>query len=211
MGISMLLIDMKSAGLDVRPIMLLNGHRTTNEVFFDNVKVPAANLVGEAHKGWNYTRVVLGNERLSIARVGQSKRQLSRLKQLAATERDGDGRLIDQPLFRAKIAAAEIELMSVEAMSLRMLTAVQTGAIPGFEANMLKIKGSELQQRLAELITEAVGPEAMPFGEGADPDDPGSGTFKSYFDNRVVSIYGGSNEIQRNIIAKGMLGLGGRT
>ena len=211
MGISMLLIDMKSPGIDVRPIFLLNGKHTTNEVFFDNVKVPAENIVGEPDKGWTYSRVVLGNERLSIARVGLSRRQLRLLKRIASQERVGAVRLIDTPAFRAKIATAEIELMTVDALSLRLLGQARRGEAPGFEANMLKIKGSELQQRLAELLAEAVGPYAMPFE--SDPQaasigpDYAAPRFKSHFDTRVVTIYGGSNEIQRNVIAKGMLGL----
>jgi alkylation response protein AidB-like acyl-CoA dehydrogenase len=211
MGISMLLIDMKSPGIDVRPILLLNGRRTTNEVFFDNVKVPAENIVGEPNRGWDYSRVVLGNERLSIARVGLCKRQLRLLKAIAAGELVGAVRLIDTPSFRAKIAAAEIELMTVDALSLRLLGQARKGEAPGFEANMLKIKGSELQQRLTELLAEAVGPYAMPFEPDPDaapigPDYAGP-RFKSHFDTRVVTIYGGSNEIQRNVIARGMLGL----
>jgi alkylation response protein AidB-like acyl-CoA dehydrogenase len=205
MGISMLLIDLKTPGIDIRPILLLNGERTTNEVFFDNVRVPAANLVGEPHQGWTYSRVVLGNERLSIARIGLNRRQLARLKRIAADEG-----LLDAPWFRARIAEAEIELAALEAMALPMLERARAGAAPGIEANMLKIKGSELQQRLAELIADAAGRRALPFGAGAeDPIRPwAANAFKSHFNTRVVSIYGGSNEIQRNIIAKS-LGLGG--
>lgn len=211
MGISMFLLDMKTPGITVRPILLLNGPQTTNEVFFENVRLPADSLVGEPHKGWDYTRVVLGNERLNIARVGLCKRQLRLLRRIAGREPDGDGGLmLDQPLFRARVAAAEIELMSIEALSLKMLGGVQKGAVPGFEANMLKIKGSELQQRLTELLVQAVGPGSLPFEPDAEYADWSSTLFKNHFDTRVVTIYGGSNEIQRNIIAKGMLGLGGR-
>lgn len=211
MGISMFLLDMKTPGVTVRPILLLNGKPTTNEVFFDNVRLPADSLVGEAHKGWDYTRVVLGNERLNIARVGLCKRQLRLLKTVARREPDGEGGvLLDQPLFRARVASAEIELMSIEAMSLKMLATVQQGAIPGFEANMLKIKGSELQQRLTELLVDAVGPACLPYEPDVEHEDWCSALFKNHFDTRVVTVYGGSNEIQRNIIAKGALGLGGR-
>jgi alkylation response protein AidB-like acyl-CoA dehydrogenase len=205
MGISMLLIDLETPGIDIRPILLLNGERTTNEVFFDNVRVPAANLVGEPHQGWTYSRVVLGNERLSIARIGLNRRQLARLKRIAAEEG-----LLGAPWFRARIAEAEIELAALEAMALPMLERARAGAAPGIEANMLKIKGSELQQRLAELIADAAGRRALPFGPDAgDPARPWAArAFKSHFDTRVVSIYGGSNEIQRNIIARS-LGLGG--
>lgn len=211
MGISMLLIELTTPGISIDPILLLNGERSTNAVFFDNVRVPAENLVGELHQAWAYTRVVLGNERLTIARVGLSKRQLRRLKQVAQTPRSDGTRPIDDPAIHTSIAAAEIELMSLEAMSRRLLGRVQQAGVPGYEANMLKIKGSELQQRLTELLVEVAGPQAMPFGPQADARAGGHGgrLFKNYFDARVVSIYGGSNEIQRNIIARGMLGLAG--
>ncbi|MCW3837616.1 acyl-CoA dehydrogenase family protein [Sphingomonas canadensis] len=204
MGISMLLIDLATPGIDIRPILLLNGERTTNEVFFDNVRVPAENLVGEPHKGWTYSRVVLGNERLSIARIGLNRRQLAKLKRIA----DADG-LLDAPLFRARVVAAEIELTALEAMAVGMLERARAGLAPGIEANMLKIKGSELQQTLAQLLAEALGRRAAPYGADAiDPERPwAAALFKSHFDTRVVTIYGGSNEIQRNIIAK-TLGLG---
>ncbi|MBB5984763.1 acyl-CoA dehydrogenase family protein [Sphingobium lignivorans] len=206
MGISMLLIDLANTpGIDIRPIILLNGERTTNEVFFDNVKVPAANLVGEANKGWTYSRVVLGNERLSIARIGINRRQLARLKRIA-----GEQGLTASPTFRARIAEAEIELAAIEALAMGMLARVRAGFVPGIEANMLKIRGSELQQRLTRLLVEAAGRSAARHGaEARDPDRPWAHRlFKNHFDTRVVSIYGGSNEIQRNIIAK-TLGLGG--
>lgn len=204
MGISMLLIDLATPGIDIRPILLLNGERSTNEVFFDNVRVPAENLVGQPHQGWTYSRVVLGNERLSIARIGLNRRQIAKLKRVAQAQG-----VLDAPLFRARVAAAEIDLASLEAMAVGMLERARAGVAPGIEANMLKIKGSELQQTLAELLTEALGRLAAPFGTDAvDPQRPWAvPLFKSHFDTRVVSIYGGSNEIQRNIIAK-TLGLG---
>ncbi len=204
MGISLLLIDLANTpGIDIRPIILLNGARATNAVFFDNVRVPAANLVGEPHKGWTYSRVVLGNERLSIARIGLNRRQIGRLKRIAAAQG-----LIDAPLFRARIARVDIELAALEALAMSMLDRARAGVAPGLEANMLKIKGSELQQQLTRLLVEAAGPSAAPHR----PDDErtwADGLYKSHFDTRVVSIYGGSNEIQRNIIAKS-LGLGAR-
>jgi len=202
MGISMLLIDLATPGIDIRPIILLNGERTTNEVFFDNVRVPAENLVGQPHQGWTYSRVVLGNERLTIARIGLNRRQLARLKRVAAAEG-----LMEKPRFAAKVAAAGIELAALEAMAMAMLERARAGVAPGVEANMLKIKGSELQQRLAELLVEAAGTDALPFGPGAEGHR--GALFKGHFDTRVVTIYGGSNEIQRNIIAR-QLGIGGR-
>lgn len=211
MGVSMFVLDMKTPGVTVRDIPLLNGKQTTNEVFFDNVRLPASSLVGEPHKGWDYTRVVLGNERLNIARVGLCKRQLRVLKRMAALEPDGEGgTMLAQPLFRTRLASAEIELISIEAMSLKMLSRVQQGAVPGFEANMLKIKGSELQQRLTELLIDVVGPGCLPFGPDQEQADWCSNLFKNHFDTRVVTVYGGSNEIQRNIVAKAALKLGGR-
>ena len=205
MGISMLLIDMDTPGITIRPIILLNGEQHTNEVFFDNVRVPAENLVGEVNKGWTYSRAVLGNERLSIARVGWSKRQLAKLKRVASAE---DVRC--SPLFDMKVAEAEIELMTLEAMAMATLDRARAGEAPGIEANMLKIKGSKLQQRLAELLVEVAGPRAAPFGpEAGDTDSPWAAhLFESHFYARVATIYGGSNEIQRNIIARS-LGLGG--
>jgi len=205
MGISMLLIDMGTPGISIRPITLLNGRQHTNEVFFDDVRVPAENLVGEVDQGWTYSRAVLGNERLSIARVGWNKRQLARLKRLAVSEG-----ALRSPLFAAKLAEAEIALMALEAMSLAMLERARAGEEPGIGANMLKIKGSEMQQRLADLLVEVLGPRAAPFGpEGQDADRPWAAhVFEGHFYARVATIYGGSNEIQRNIIARS-LGLGG--
>jgi len=206
LGLSMLLIDLDTPGIAIRPILLLNGKRHTNEVFFDNVRVPRANLVGEVNQGWAYSRAVLGNERLSIARVGWSKRQLAKLKRAAVA-----GGALRSPLLAARIAEAEIELMALEAMAAAMLARAQAGEAPGIEANMLKIKGSELQQRLAELLVETAGPAAAPFGPEAQDAERAwaAHLFAGHFYARVASIYGGSNEIQRNIIARS-LGLGGK-
>jgi len=202
MGISMLLIDLANTpGIDIRPIILLNGEHTTNEVFFDNVRVPAENLVGEPHKGWTYSRVVLGNERLSIARIGLNRRQLARLKRIA-----GEQGLAAEPLLRARIAEASIELDALEAMAMAMLDRARAGVAPGIEANMLKIKGSELQQRLTRLLVETTGRSAALLNHEAGDAESSthSRLFKNHFDTRVVTIYGGSNEIQRNIIAKSL-------
>jgi alkylation response protein AidB-like acyl-CoA dehydrogenase len=215
-GISFLLIDMKSPGITVRPIVTMDGGREVNEVFFDNVKVPAKNLVGEENKGWTYAKFLLGNERTGIARVGASKRELRHLKEIAAEEQDGGRPLIENPRFRDKIAQIEIELMALEITNLRMIAAMRGGKGPGPESSILKIKGSDIQQRLTELAMEAVGPYAMPFqrealaeGWNEEPIGPAYAavTAPHYFNYRKVSIYGGSNEIQRNVIAKMMLGL----
>ena len=205
MGLSLLLLDMDMPGITVRPVILLNGKPHTNEVFFDNVRVPAENLVGEANKGWTYSRALLGAERISIARIGWNRRQLAHLKRVAAA--DGASR---SPLLAARIAEAEIALIALEAMVVATLERARAWEAPGVEANMLKIKGSELQQRIAELLVEVAGPRAVPFGAGgADAgQDWAAHAFPGHFYARVATIYGGSNEIQRNIIARS-LGLGG--
>jgi alkylation response protein AidB-like acyl-CoA dehydrogenase len=215
-GISFLLVDMKSAGITVRPIVTMDGGAEVNEVFFDNVKVSARNLVGEENKGWTYAKFLLGNERTGIARVGASKRELKKLKEIARNER-GDGKpLIANPRFRDKIAQLEVELMALEITNLRMIAAMRGGKGPGAESSILKIKGSDIQQKLTELAMEAVGPYAMPFqrealesGWNEEPIGPeyAALTAPHYFNYRKVSIYGGSNEIQRNVISKMMLGL----
>ena len=215
-GISMLLIDMNSPGITVRPIITIDGEHEVNEVFFDDVRVPKDNIVGEPGKGWTYAKFLLSHERSGIARVGQAKRELRRLKTIAAAEMVDGVPLIETKTFREKIAAVEIDLMALELTNLRMIAAEKSGQAPGAEANMLKIKGSEVQQSLTELMMEAVGPYALPFdpdalepgwnGEPIGPDyaAPLAGT---YFNFRKVSIYGGSNEIQRNILSKSLLGL----
>jgi len=215
-GITMLLIDMATPGITVRPIITIDGEHEVNEVFFDDVRVPKENIVGEPGKGWTYAKFLLSHERSGIARVGQAKRELRRLKTIAAAEMVDGVPLIETKTFREKIAAVEIDLMALELTNLRMIAAEKSGQAPGAEANMLKIKGSEVQQNLTELLMEAVGPYALPFdpdalepgwnGEPIGPDyaAPLAGT---YFNYRKVSIYGGSNEIQRNILSKSLLGL----
>jgi alkylation response protein AidB-like acyl-CoA dehydrogenase len=215
-GISFLLIDMKTPGITVRPIVTMDGGAEVNEVFFDNVKVPAKNLVGEENKGWTYAKFLLGNERTGIARVGASKRELKKLKEIAQNEREGGRPLVANPRFREKIAALEVELMALEITNLRMIAAMRGGKGPGAESSILKIKGSDIQQKLTELAMEALGPYAMPFqrealeaGWNEEPIGPDYAATAAphYFNYRKVSIYGGSNEIQRNVISKMMLGL----
>ena len=215
-GISFLLIDMKTPGITVRPIVTIEGGNEVNEVFFDDVRVPAANLVGEVNKGWDYAKFLLSHERTGIARVGRSKRELVRLKQIAQKELQDGVPLAQVPAFRDKIANLEIDLMALEISGLRLLSAAAAGKAPGAEANMLKIKGSEIQQRMTELMMEAVGPYALPFnpearqlewnGEPIGPEYAASFA-PDYFNYRKTTIYGGSNEIQRNILAKAKLGL----
>jgi alkylation response protein AidB-like acyl-CoA dehydrogenase len=215
-GISFLLIDMKTPGITVRPIVTMDGGADVNEVFLDNVKVPVENLVGEENKGWTCAKFLLGNERTGIARVGASKRELKRLKTIAGAERSDGRPLIASPRFRDKIAQVEVDLMALEITNLRMIASLRDGRSPGAEASIVKVKGSEIQQRLTELMMEAVGPYAMPYqrealeagwnGEPIGP-DYAAPLGPAYFNYRKVSIYGGSNEIQKNIVAKATLGL----
>ncbi|WP_296949813.1 acyl-CoA dehydrogenase family protein [uncultured Massilia sp.] len=213
-GISFLLVDMHSPGVTVRPIVMLDEDHEVNEVFFDDVRVPAANLVGEENKGWTYAKYLLGHERTGIAAVGRSKRELAQLKRLALREHKDGRPLLHDPLFAAKVADLEIELMALEMTVLRVLA--RADRAPGPEASVLKVRGTEVQQRLSELMVEAVGPLALPFDpaylSGAAPhsvidDDDAAPLLGHYFNYRKTSIYGGSNEIQRNIVAQMILGL----
>lgn len=215
-GISFLLIDMKSPGITVRPIVTLDEDREVNEVFFEDVKVPVENLVGDENRGWTYAKYLLGHERTGIARVGASKRELDFLKRIASRERKNGKPLIADPVFAAKIAALEIELMALEVTVLRVVSSEASGRGPGPEASMLKIKGTEIQQALTELMVDAIGPLAAPFDaaflEGERErsiagDDDAAPLAAYYFNYRKTSIYGGSNEIQKNIIAQMILGL----
>lgn len=213
-GISFLLIDMKTPGITVRPIVMLDEEHEVNEVFFDNVRVPVQNLVGEPNKGWTYAKYLLGHERTGIAAVGRSKRELAFLKRLATTYKKNGQPLLDDPLFGAKVANLEIELMALEVTVLRVVSAEGAGSGPGPEASLLKIKGTEIQQTLTELMLEAIGPYGIPFerdfldGKSAHAmDDDAAPLAAYYFNFRKTSIYGGSNEIQKNIISQMILGL----
>jgi alkylation response protein AidB-like acyl-CoA dehydrogenase len=211
LGISFLLVDMRAPGVTVRPITTIDGGQEINEVWFESVKVPVENRVGEENRGWTYAKFLLGHERANIAGIGASKRELLRLRRLAAAE----GRLGD-PLYAARLAQVEIELMALEITNLRVLAAEAERRAPGPEASLLKIKGSELQQALAELMMHAVGPYALPYRREAfepDFDGPAVGPEQAaplaaaYLNLRKTTIYGGSNEIQKNIIAHHILGL----
>jgi alkylation response protein AidB-like acyl-CoA dehydrogenase len=215
-GISFLLIDMHTPGITVRPIIMLDEDHEVNEVFFDNVKVPVENLVGEENKGWTYAKYLLGHERTGIAAVGRSKRELQFLKRLAIQQRKNGEPLLNDPVFASKVATLEIELMALEVTVLRVLSQEHTRRAPGPEASMLKVKGTEVQQMLTELMLEAVGPYGLPFdpayldGEqehSAAQDDDAAPLAAYYFNYRKTSIYGGSNEIQKNIITQMILGL----
>jgi alkylation response protein AidB-like acyl-CoA dehydrogenase len=202
-GISFLLIDMKSPRISVRPTRLLDGTYEVNEIWFDEVRVPAANRVGEENQGWTYAKFLLGHERTNIAGVGFCKRELLRLKQdAAATAKDGRS-LLEDPCFGNKIAQVEIELTALEITNMRVIFAEAANHAPGPEASMLKIRGTELMQRISELQVELLGPAALAYR----PDDDASRATAAYLNLRKLSIFGGSNEIQRNIIAHMILGL----
>ena len=218
-GISFLLIDMKTPGITVRPIQLLDGGHEVNEVFFDEVKVPVENLVGQENRGWDYAKFLLGNERMGIARVGVSRQRLRRVRELAALERVGDETLLDQPWFREKLANTEIELKALEITQLRVVAEARKRGKhgqPDPNSSILKIRGSEIQQATTELMMDVVGPFVAPFPASIDDEDQtndppigpdyAAATGPTYFNWRKISIYGGSNEIQRNIIAKAILG-----
>jgi alkylation response protein AidB-like acyl-CoA dehydrogenase len=215
-GISFLLIDMDTPGITVRPIILLEGTHEVNEVFFDDVRVPAENLVGEENKGWTYAKYLLTHERTNIAGVGFSKVALDHLKAIARDQKIRGKPLISDPLFAARMAKVEMELDALATTNLRVLSSPDAAANAGPISSMLKIKGTEIRQEINDLTRRALGPYAMPFvsealepgwnGEPVGP-DYANGVAADYFNNRKISIYGGSNEVQRNIIAKLMMGL----
>ncbi|HXJ54893.1 MAG TPA: acyl-CoA dehydrogenase family protein [Burkholderiales bacterium] len=193
-GISFILIDMKTHGITVRPLMLMDGAHEVNEVFFDDVRVPAENLVHEEGKGWTVAKYLLGYERMNTGRIGESKRQLAALQEFGSTLSKNDLR------FRDRLSRLEIELMALEITNLRFLDRMRrTGQPPGADVSMLKIKGTEIQQGITELMLQAADPAASDaFTEAVR---------KKYLSMRKTTIYAGSNEIQRNIIAKMTLGL----
>ncbi|KZC41905.1 MULTISPECIES: acyl-CoA dehydrogenase family protein [Rhodanobacter] len=215
-GISFLLIDMTTTGVEVRPIITLDGEHEVNEVFFNDVRVPVENLVGEENSGWTYAKYLLTYERTNIAGVGLSVAALERLKRIAATQKKNGCPLADDPFFAARLARVEIELDNMKTTNLRVIAAVAGGGVPGAESSMLKIRGTEIRQELSSLTRRAMGPYAQPFvaealeegfaGEPVGPADAASAA-SQYFNNRKLSIFGGSNEIQRNIISKMILGL----
>lgn len=215
-GISFLLIDMDSDGIEVRPIRLVDGSAEVNEVFLRDVRVPVENLVGTENEGWTIAKYLLTHERTGIAGVGFARAGLAALKRIAEQERDGAGTLAENALFAARIARVEIALMAMETTNLRVVAAAAAGQAPGPESSMLKVKGTQIRQELTDLIRRATGPYALPFqadalapAGNAAPIGPeyAPAAAPHYFNNRKLSIYGGSNEIQRGIISKAMLGL----
>ncbi len=216
-GISFLLMDMDAPGVSIRPIRTLDGGAEVNEVFFDDVRVPVDNLVGEENKGWTYAKYLLMHERVGIAGVPQAKEELKKLTKVAKETVNEDGDLlIDDPFFAVKLAQTEIELMAMELTNLRILYDAQAGGAPGVESSLLKLKGTQIRQELTDLTRRAYGPYAVPYtpevletGANEDPIGPRGAVMSApkYFNYRKISIYGGSNEIQRNIVSKMMLGL----
>jgi alkylation response protein AidB-like acyl-CoA dehydrogenase len=215
-GISFLLVDMNSPGVEVRPIITLDGEHEVNEVFFTDVRVPAGNLVGEQDKGWTYAKYLLTYERTNIAGVGFSMAALEKLRRIAQQVRRNGRPLIEDPLFAARLAKVEIDLENMKTTNLRVIAAVAGGGVPGAESSMLKIRGTEIRQELSSLARRAMGPYAQPFIEAAlhggytdEPVGPAEAAplASQYFNNRKLSIFGGSNEIQKNIISKMILGL----
>jgi alkylation response protein AidB-like acyl-CoA dehydrogenase len=199
-GISFLLVDMKSPGVSVRPIITLDGEHEINDVFFDNVRVPVQNRVGEENRGWTYAKFLLGHERTNTAGIGNCKRALARLKQMATTSSVGGRPMWADTRFRDRLSRVELELTALEITNLRVLSAMSRGGAPGPEVSALKIKGSEIIQELVELQMHVLGPAAM----ASLPELPTTG---QYFNLRKTTIYAGSTEIQKNIIAKLVLGL----
>jgi alkylation response protein AidB-like acyl-CoA dehydrogenase len=215
-GISFLLIDMKTPGITVRPIITMDGAHEVNEVWFEDVKVPVENRIGEENRGWTYAKFLLGHERTNIAGIGIAKRELARLKRIAREETKNGKPLLQDPLFGARVAQVEIDLTALEITNLRVLSAEAERRAPGPEASILKIKGTEIQQAITELLVQAAGPyalqlrrEAMAAGYQGDFIGPEYATplAAGYLNMRKLSIYGGSNEIQKNIISQMILGL----
>ncbi|VVM96473.1 Putative acyl-CoA dehydrogenase FadE17 [Pseudomonas fluorescens] len=215
-GISFLLIDMKTPGITVRPIITLEGAHYVNEVFLDNVRVPVHNLVGREHEGWTCAKYLLTHERTTIAGIGMAKAMLARLKKTASIELRNGKPLIEDPHFRAQIAEVEMQLMGIDMSNMRILAAARDGGVPGSESSILKIKGTEIRQAISYLQSKAVGGYAVPLlkdelghehdGELLHNDYSTTSTCQ-YLEMRKASVYGGSNEIQKNIIAKMILEL----
>ena len=210
-GISFLLIDMKSEGVRVNPIPTIDNHYTLNEVEFNNVRVPKANLIGEENRGWTYAKGLLAHERTGIAGVADTNRALQQIKEFARGEIGGGKALIEDVLFQKKLSDIEIEMMALEFTELRVLASVAAGGAPGPESSLLKIKGTEMQQAVQELMMELAG-----YYQGVMPSDHssavighdfGSTARQNFMYGRAATIYGGSNEVQKNVIAKAVLGL----
>ncbi len=215
-GITFILIDLKTPGITIRPIATIDGVHHVNEVFFDDVIVPAENRIGEEGRGWDYAKYLLGQERTSMGNLGVSKRRMDRVRDLAANIDAGDRKLIHDPDFRMRLLRAEVELKTLEILQMRVVAGEATDARTADpKTSILKIMGSEMLGTSAELLLDAIGPEALGAGfadESARRNDEAdldalSAIASTYFTARKYAIFGGSNEIQRSIIAKSVLGL----
>ncbi len=206
-GITFLLIPMKQDGIEVKPIITLGGSHTVNMVHFTDVKVPVENRVGEQDKGWTYAKGLLQHERTGLAGISRSIVALEKLKEQAGTVKRGNGTLMDDPAFRTKIAELEVDLMAVEFTELRSLAAAAGGSDPGPESSILKLKGTEIQQRIQKLTVEAGGIFSAAWG--AMPVGPhfARGGMGGYLSSRAYTIYGGASEVQKDVVAKNVLGI----
>jgi len=215
-GISFILVDMRSPGIEVRPISTLDGAHEVNEVFFTDVRVPVANLVGEENQGWTYAKYLLTYERTNMAMVGASSADLKLLLEVARRETKNGAPLLENPYFAARVARVEIELANLRTTTLRAVASAAAGGAPGAESSMLKVKGTELRQEILSLTRSALGPYALPYqpeapdeGRGNHPigSEYAAGITPAYLNGRKLTIYGGSNEVQKNIISKAILRL----
>lgn len=207
-GISFLLAELSTPGITMRPIKLIDGSHEVNEVFFEDVRVPADQLVGEENSGWTYAKFLLSNERTGIARIGTTKVWLAQVKEHAANTRTESGTLLDDPLFAARVADVENQLLALELTQLRVSGSEADGK-PNPASSILKLKGSQLQQAVTELLVDVAGPDSLPFDAGDDVSSPlwAQLAAPKYLNYRKTSIYGGTNEVQRNIISSTILGL----
>ena len=209
-GISFLLIDMSSPGITVKPIISIDGRHSLNEVLFENVSVPVENLIGEQDKGWTYAKALLAHERTSMAEVADSKRMLAELKEKASKSIGGGMCLIDDQVFQKQVSDVELDLMALEFTELRALASIAEKGVPGPESSLLKIKGTEISQQLHELHLKVAAHHGGAIAlteERYDEIKIGSDARNRYLYGRAATIYGGSNEVQRNVIAKAVLGL----
>lgn len=209
-GISFLLIDMKSPGVSVHPVITMEGDHEVNETHFEDVRVPVENRIGDENQGWTYAKYLLTHERTSIANIGAIKRTFNRMKREAGKVKVAGSTLLEQPTYARKVADLEIQITALEFTMLRILSQVARGGAPGAESSLLKVRGTEIQQSLTELILEAGGYYSMPFvgehGSAIGPEFTARAA-ANYFNVRKVTIYGGSSEVQKNIMTKAVLGL----
>jgi alkylation response protein AidB-like acyl-CoA dehydrogenase len=209
-GISFLLIDMKSPGVSVHPVITMEGDHEVNETHFEDVRVPVANRIGDENQGWTYAKYLLTHERTSIANIGALKRVFSRVKREASKVKCGEGSLLESSSFSRRLADVEIQITALQYTVARILAQVAKGGAPGAESSLIKVRGTEIQQALTELLLEAGGYYSMPFvAEHGEAIGPGftARAAANYFNYRKVTIYGGSSEVQKNIMTKAVLGL----